>query len=133
MYAQATNKILVEVSPVFVPERSNRDLKYYFFAYTVRIENHGTETCQLMRRHWIIRDGHGHQDHVVGDGVVGEQPVLAPGKSFTYTSACPLRTPSGSMRGFFEMADSSGNLFKVAIPLFFLRGHERDVEKTIQC
>ncbi|MCA2960384.1 MAG: Co2+/Mg2+ efflux protein ApaG [Silvanigrellales bacterium] len=133
MYAQATNKILVEVSPVFIPERSNRDLKYYFFAYTVRIENLGNRTCQLLRRHWVIRDGHGHQDHVLGDGVVGEQPLLAPGESFTYTSACPLRTPSGSMRGTFEMIDEAKQTFKVAIPLFFLRGHERDAEQTARC
>jgi ApaG protein len=130
MYAQATNNILVEVSPVYVPERSNRDLKYFFFAYTIRIENIGTRICQILRRHWVIRDGHGHEEHVVGDGVVGEQPLLAPGESFTYTSACPLRTPTGSMRGTYEMLDDERHPFKVAIPLFFLRGHERDLDRT---
>jgi len=131
MYSEVTHDILVEVAPVYVPERSNRDLKYYFFAYTIRIENLGTHTVQLLRRHWIIRDGQTHEEHVVGDGVVGEQPVLAPGESFTYTSACPLRTPTGNMRGLYEMIDESRHRFKVAIPVFFLRGHERDVERDL--
>lgn len=130
MYSQVSNSILVEVAPVYVPERSNRELKYYFFAYTIRIENLGRHTCQLLRRHWVIRDGNGHEEHVVGDGVVGEQPVLAPGESFTYTSACPLRTPTGNMRGIYEMVDEEKHRFKVTIPVFFLRGHERDLDMT---
>ena len=130
MYAEVTHDILVEVAPVYVPERSNRDLKYYFFAYTIRIENLGPHTVQLLRRHWVIRDGQNHEEHVMGDGVVGEQPVLTPGESFTYTSACPLRTPTGNMRGTYEMIDELRHRIKVAIPVFFLRGHERDLELT---
>jgi ApaG protein len=130
LYAEVSHDILIEVAPVYVPERSNRDLKYYFFAYTIRIENVGSRTCQILRRHWVIRDGNGHEEHVVGDGVVGEQPFISPGEIFTYTSACPLRTPTGNMRGIYEMIDDERTRFKVAIPLFFLRGHERDVDMT---
>jgi ApaG protein len=128
MYSQVTHGIKVNVSPLYVPERSNRDLRYFFFAYTVFLENMGAESCQLLRRHWVIRDGSGHEEHVFGEGVVGEQPHLAPGETFTYTSACPLRTPTGSMRGVYEMVRESGQKIKVPVPVFFLRGHESDLE-----
>src|SRR5437899_13100187 len=71
----------------------------WFFHYTVRITNERDETVQLLSRHWIIADETGHTEEVKGPGVVGEQPVLAPGESFQYTSGCQLRTSSGVMRG----------------------------------
>jgi ApaG protein len=87
----------------------------------VRIENRGEETVQLRRRHWKITDNRGHAE-VVGPapGVVGEQPVLAPGESFEYTSGTPLPTPSGIMVGRYEMETKSGESFWVRIPAFSL-------------
>ena len=90
------------------------------FAYRVRIENHGYETVQLLKRHWIITDGDGQVRHVEGEGVVGEQPVLKPGESFEYTSGCPLSTPVGTMRGSYQMQTVNRALLQVEIPEFTL-------------
>ena len=98
-----TRGVRVRVKSAYVPERSSPPQGHYFFAYHVRIANEGDETVQLVSRHWIITDGDGHQEHVQGPGVVGEQPVLAPGESFEYTSFCPLATPIGSMHGSYQM------------------------------
>ena len=73
-----------------------------------------------MNRHWIITNAHGKVDEVRGPGVVGETPVILPGASFSYTSGCPLRTPSGIMVGSYQMTDEKGELFDVAIPAFSL-------------
>ena len=128
MYSAQTHGILVEVEPVFLPERSDVARRFYFFAYTVRITNNSNKPCQLLNRHWMIRDGRGHEEDVRGEGVVGEQPHLAPGTHYEYTSACPLRTPTGNMRGSYEMVDAEGAHFSVAIPLFFLNGGNLDSE-----
>jgi ApaG protein len=74
-----------------------------------------------MSRHWIITDGHSHVEEVRGDGVVGKQPTLKPGDTFEYTSACPLRTPTGNMRGFYHFSGPRGQRLTIRIPLFFLR------------
>ena len=85
-----TRGIKVHVESEYAPERSQPAQNQWFFLYTITISNEGTETAQLMTRHWIITDGTGHIEEVRGPGVVGKQPVLAPGESFTYTSGCPL-------------------------------------------
>jgi ApaG protein len=104
-----------------VEERSQPLQGEYFFAYTIQIENEGSETVQLLSRHWIITDAEGHEEEVQGPGVVGEQPILAPGQSFEYTSACPLATPFGSMRGTYQMiAGESGDKFDAEIAPFSL-------------
>jgi ApaG protein len=105
---------------MYVPERSSPPQAHYFFAYHVRIANEGDETVQLVSRHWIITDGDGHEEQVKGPGVVGEQPVLAPGESFEYTSFCPLRTPIGAMRGTYQMVTPSGEQFDATIAPFSL-------------
>ena len=74
-----------------------------------------------MSRHWTIRDGSGNEEHVIGDGVIGKQPVIGPGESFSYTSGCPLSTPTGNMRGKYYMSGPNDEEFEVKIPLFFLR------------
>ena len=76
---------------------------------------------QLLNRHWIITDSFGHTEEVRGPGVVGEQPVLAPGESFKYSSWCPLKTPIGTMRGTYQMTRTGGNLFDIEIAPFALR------------
>jgi len=95
MYRAVTRQIEVTVEPNFLPERSSVENGQYFWSYTIVITNSGTETVQLRTRHWIITDATGRKQEVRGEGVVGEQPVLAPGERFEYTSGVPLPTASG--------------------------------------
>ena len=90
------------------------------WAYQVKIENTGTETVQLINRHWQITDAMGRMQEVRGEGVVGEQPTLEPGQEFEYTSGTPLGTPSGIMFGTYEMESQQGTRFDVSIPAFSL-------------
>jgi ApaG protein len=115
-----TRGVRVQVQSVYVPERSSARDGHFFFAYRVTITNEGTEPVQLRSRHWIITDGTGHVQEVQGDGVVGEQPHLAPGGRFEYTSACPLPTPFGSMRGTYQMVTGRGERFDAVIAPFTL-------------
>ena len=132
MYHLETHSISVDVLPCYLGERSNPDMKYYFFMYSVQIKNNGSVPCRLLRRHWLIRDGRQREETVDGDGVVGEQPLLLPGETYSYRSACPLRTRTGSMRGHYIFEDELGNEFKVQIPLFFLREEdETQLNSTI--
>jgi len=120
MYAETTRDITVQVQPKFLEDQSEPDEGYFVWAYSIRIENHGQETVQLMNRHWRITDARGQVEEVHGAGVVGKQPVLGPGESFDYTSGAPLRTPSGFMAGTYEMRKEDGELFDIAIPPFSL-------------
>ncbi|MGE3175982.1 MAG: Co2+/Mg2+ efflux protein ApaG [Vicinamibacterales bacterium] len=115
-----TNNVRVEVESHYAPERSQPFQAHWFFHYTVRISNEGDETVQLLSRHWIITDGTGHVEEVRGPGVVGEQPVLAPGETFEYTSGCPLKTATGTMRGTYQMVTEEGTHFDVEIAPFTL-------------
>lgn len=119
-YASTTREIKVTVKAFYLEEQSSPDDSRYVFAYQIRIENLGQATVQLRTRHWRITDGNGHTEEVHGDGVVGEQPVLAPGDSFQYTSGTPLATESGFMVGSYEMVATDGERFEVAIPAFAL-------------
>ena len=85
MYRAVTRQIEVTVKPAFMPERSATERGQYFWAYTIVITNNGKETVQLKTRQWVITDATGHRQIVRGEGVVGEQPVLAPGERFEYT------------------------------------------------
>jgi len=116
-----TNSIRVEVLSRHSPENSHPQQGEWFFEYTVRITNQGSDTVQLISRHWIITDGRDHTDEVQGPGVVGEQPVLAPGESFKYSSWCPLKTPMGSMRGTYQMVRAGGEKFDIEIAPFGLK------------
>ena len=90
------------------------------FAYTVSIANEGTDTVQLLSRRWVITDANGEVEEVEGPGVVGAQPVLRPGESFEYTSACPLRTAFGTMHGTYVMVTDGGDKFDAEIAAFSL-------------
>ena len=120
MYKAETRGISVTVQPRFVEEESSPNESRYFFAYTVEIVNNGEEQVQLRSRHWRIIDGEGKIQVVRGAGVVGEQPVLDPGETFTYTSGCPLTTPDGTMQGDYTMVSDTGEIFQAAIPAFSL-------------
>jgi ApaG protein len=115
-----TRGVRVRVKGAYVPERSSPPQGHYFFAYHVRISNEGDGTVQLVSRHWVITDGNGHEEQVRGPGVVGEQPVLAPGEAFEYTSFCPLKTPIGSMHGTYQMVTPGGDQFDATIAPFSL-------------
>jgi ApaG protein len=115
-----TRGIEVRVESRYVPEQSDPDRGGWLFAYTVRIANQGEETVQLISRHWIITDGNGNVEEVRGPGVVGAQPVLRPGESFEYTSACPLRTDFGTMHGTYQMLTEDGEYFDAEISAFSL-------------
>lgn len=118
MFNAITYDVSVTVMPVYIDERSNPASSQYFWAYRVVIENNSKQTLQLMTRYWHITDSKGHVEEVSGDGVVGEQPILKPGENFSYTSGCPLTTPSGIMVGYYMMKDEAGELMKVEIPAF---------------
>jgi ApaG protein len=120
VYSEVTRSIKVVVNPTYLEDQSSPAENRYVWAYHVRIENQGAETVQLRRRHWRITDAQGRVQDVRGAGVVGEQPVLAPGQSFEYTSGTPLATPSGIMVGTYEMELPTGECFVVAIPAFSL-------------
>jgi ApaG protein len=120
MYQAITHGIAVTVEPQYLADRSEPEKRQFFWAYTVEIENRSIQTVQLKRRHWIITDGRGQEHKVSGPGVIGEEPVIAPGESFRYTSGCPLDTPDGFMVGTYEMIGHSGERFTVAIPAFSL-------------
>lgn len=119
-----TNGVRVHVDARFSPHHSDPRKREWFFLYTIRIQNEGTETVQLINRHWIITDANGHVEEVKGPGVVGKQPVLHGGESFEYTSGCPLRTPFGSMSGTYEMVTAGGEHFDAVVPAFALRENE---------
>jgi ApaG protein len=119
-YAETTRNVTVRVSVSFLPEQSEPEKSRWFWAYHIRLENHGPMAVQLISRRWTIADGRGARHQVEGEGVVGEQPVIAPGASYDYVSGCPLTTPTGWMQGQYEMVGEDGSSFPVAIPKFAL-------------
>jgi len=116
-----TEGIRVGATAFFLPEQSRPEEDRYLFGYRILIVNDSDETVQLLRRHWMIIDADGKSEEVRGPGVVGQKPILEPGKAFKYTSYCPLTTDWGSMEGEYEfqMVDT-GELFEVQIGRFFL-------------
>jgi ApaG protein len=126
MYERITRGIKVIVRPQYLEGQSKPDEDHFVWAYTITVENHGRETVTLKTRYWKITDATGKVQEVRGAGVVGETPTLKPGDSFTYTSGCPLKTPSGFMVGAYQMQNEAGELFNVEIPAFSLDSpHDR--------
>jgi ApaG protein len=120
MYRAVTRQIEVTVEPNFLPEQSSAEKCEFFWSYTIVIINTGQETVQLQTRHWIITDATGRKQEVRGAGVVGKQPILAPGERFEYTSGVPLPTASGFMTGSYQMVSESGERFEIDVPTFSL-------------
>ncbi len=116
-----TDNIRVEVMSSYSPENSRPLEGEWVFQYTVRITNQGRETVQLVSRHWVITDAAEQIEEVRGSGVVGKQPVLAPGEFFKYSSWCHLKTPMGIMRGTYEMVGADGKHFDIEIAPFALK------------
>ena len=120
MYSEQTQDLVVNVTPEFLEEHSRPQEGHFVWAYHITIINRGTRQVQLINRYWKIIDARGRVQEVRGAGVVGEQPVLAPGQEFSYTSGCPLETPSGVMMGSYEMVAEDGSQFDISIPTFSL-------------
>ena len=119
-YSAETNGILIRVRPSYLAGQSDPEAGRWVWAYQVEIVNLSGSTVQLMARRWTITDAHGHVEEVRGPGVVGEQPVIAAGASYSYASGCPLPTDSGSMVGAYFMTDAEGRSFEADIPAFSL-------------
>jgi ApaG protein len=115
-----TRGIAVRVAVSFLAEQSDPSSNRWFWSYHVRIENGSELAVQLLSRSWTILDGRGTIHEVLGEGVVGEMPLIAPGASFDYVSGCPLDTPNGEMSGTYRMVDEDGTAFEVEIPRFQL-------------
>jgi ApaG protein len=112
--------ITVTARASFVPEQSDEEERRYVFAYTISIVNTGSVPARLISRHWIITDSDSQVQEVRGLGVVGEQPMLAPGQSFQYSSGAAIATPVGTMRGSYQMVAEDGTAFEAPIPEFML-------------
>lgn len=110
----------VDVVPTFLADQSAPEDGIYAFAYTITVTNVADVPIQLIARHWLIHDAAGNTQEVKGLGVVGQQPLLAPGESFRYTSGCRLRAPSGTMHGSYFVVSDTGDRFDVPVPLFAL-------------
>jgi ApaG protein len=120
MYRAVTHDIAVSVEPVYLDGQSEPDAGRFVWAYHIVIENSSNRTVQLQSRYWRIVDQNGRIEEVRGPGVVGEQPILNPGDSYSYSSGCPLTTPSGTMVGRYQMRDENGRDFEIDIPAFSL-------------
>jgi ApaG protein len=115
-----TQGIRISVKTRYLADESAPKQEKFVFAYQITIANEGSEDVQLLARHWIIQDAVNHVDEVIGEGVVGQTPLLAPGHEFTYTSYCPLKTEWGLMKGSYSMARSDGEHFEAVIAPFAL-------------
>lgn len=124
MYTTTTHSIMVTVKPTYLDEESRPRKNRYVWAYHVTIENQGVEPVQLKSRYWKITDSLGRTQEVRGEGVIGEQPIIAPGQSYEYASGTPLSTPSGIMVGSYYMETSDGRTLEVDIPAFSLDSPE---------
>ncbi len=120
MYRAVTHDIAVSVEPIYLDFQSEPDRGRYVWAYHILIENSSDRTVQLQSRYWRITDENGRVEEVRGPGVVGEQPILSPGDTYSYSSGCPLPTPSGTMVGRYQMRDEKGQDFEIDIPAFSL-------------
>jgi len=114
------NKIVVAATPHFIAAQSIPEQDRYVFAYTITITNDGDVPAKLLSRHWLITDANGKTQEVRGEGVVGEQPYLRPGETFTYTSGAMIETPVGTMQGTYIMRSDDGDQFDAPIPRFTL-------------
>ena len=122
----------IDTEPQYLPEQSDPAAGRFAFAYTITITNTGRVPAQLISRHWLIEDAHGHTEEVKGLGVVGEQPLLKPGEAFQYTSGCQLRTSHGIMHGSYFFVAVDGHRFEAPIAAFILQsGGGGEAKRTL--
>ncbi|MBS1494074.1 MAG: Co2+/Mg2+ efflux protein ApaG [Bacteroidetes bacterium] len=115
-----TEGIRIEVTPEFIPERSEPDKKLFFFIYNIRITNNSEENLQLLSRYWLIINADGDENEVKGEGVVGQFPYLKPGQNFEYSSFTPLDTEWGTMEGHYTFEKDNGEKIDAKIGRFYL-------------
>jgi ApaG protein len=115
-----SSAIKIDVVTRYLPEQSAPGENRFVFAYTITINNLGESAVRLLSRHWRITDANNRVQEVRGDGVVGEQPLIDPGRSYTYTSGSMLETPVGTMEGSYAMIGADGRRFDAPIPVFSL-------------
>lgn len=120
LFYRITEGMRITARPRFLPEQSRLEVGHYVFTYTIRLENVSEQAAQLMTRHWFIHDEVGEQTEVEGDGVVREQPLIAPGGTYEYHSFCVLKSPRGSMEGHYHFVRPDGTAFDALIPRFIL-------------
>jgi ApaG protein len=120
MASEKKYEITVTATTAYIAEQSDADAGRYVFAYTIKLQNTGTVTAQLLSRHWIITDANNQSQEVRGLGVVGEQPTLRPDQRYEYTSGTAIATPVGTMRGTYQMVADDGLQFNAKIPEFTL-------------
>lgn len=113
-------QIVITVDTQFIPENSMVEFNKYFFAYTITIRNQGVQSVQLISRHWVIQNAKNETFEVRGQGVIGEQPIIKPGDSYSYTSGTEIDTPVGSMYGTYQMITEDARSFDAKIPKFEL-------------
>ena len=118
--SELAHHIAVKVKTEYLPEQSSPQDCRFVFAYHIQIINEGEHPARLLTRHWVITDGEARTEEVRGDGVIGEQPSIAAGETYQYSSGAVLKTPVGSMHGSYGMIDESGNHFDAVIPAFRL-------------
>ena len=115
-----SEQIQIKLKSQYMAEHSDPAKQRYVFIYDIKIRNCGATAIQLISRYWLISDGSGREEEVRGDGVVGEQPVIGPGKTFSYDSFCVLNSAVGCMQGSYQMQTTDGSLFDALIPAFTL-------------
>lgn len=116
-----TQGVEITVETFYQPDYSQPIQQEFMFAYRITLENHSSNTVQLLRRQWFIFDSNGEHRQVEGEGVVGQQPVLKPNETYQYVSGCNLKSDIGKMSGFFTMNNLTSNqTFRADIPAFNL-------------
>jgi ApaG protein len=123
VYTETSHGVTVTVKPTFMESESDVITGKYVFVYFITIENNGQEPVKLLRRHWLIEDSAGESYEIDGDGVIGRQPVIEPGKRHNYNSYCVLKSMAGNMEGHYEMERPDGEVIRIRIPRFMLRSH----------
>jgi ApaG protein len=114
--------VKITVENAYQPEYSNPAQQEYLFAYKITIENNNSFPVQLLRRYWFIADSTGENREVEGEGVVGVQPIINPGKSYQYISTCNLQSELGKMKGMYLLENlHNKKTFEVIIPEFQLQ------------
>jgi ApaG protein len=119
-FYRETEGIRITVRPQYLRDQSQPAQRHFVFGYAVRIENVGAQAAQLLSRRWLIHDSTGQDTEVVGDGVVGQQPTIAPGHVHEYQSFCVLKSPRGHMEGQYHFRRPDGSAFEARIPRFDL-------------
>ena len=115
-----SDNILIQVETAYIAAQSDPEKKRFVFSYTITIINQSSDIVKLLSRHWLIKDSNYRIEEVIGEGVVGEQPLLKPHQGFQYSSGAILETDVGTMEGFYHFELEDKQMIQVPIPKFVL-------------